>query len=70
VRFDFGSHTPVKFYPDPLTFAGVIREKPILSKCILRCHAYEIVIGSLITITATITTIINQVPQQWRIQKS
>jgi len=26
---------PVKFYPDPLTFAVVIREKPILSKYIL-----------------------------------
>jgi len=26
---------PVKFYPDPLRFAGVIREKPILSRCML-----------------------------------
>jgi len=26
---------PVKFYPDPLSFAGVIREKPILSKYII-----------------------------------
>jgi len=31
---------PVKFYLDPLTFTGVIREKPILSKYISRCHAY------------------------------
>ena len=30
----------VKFYRDRLRFAGVIREKPILSKYILRCHAY------------------------------
>ena len=30
----------VKFYLDPLRFGGVIREKPILSKYILRCHAY------------------------------
>ena len=29
--FQFGLHTPVKFYPDPLTFAAVIREKPILA---------------------------------------
>jgi len=27
LRFDFGLHTPVKFYPDPLRFAGVVREK-------------------------------------------
>jgi len=26
---------PVKFYPDPLRFAGVIREEPILSEYIL-----------------------------------
>ena len=31
---------PVKFYPDPLRFAGVIRKKLILSKYILRCHAF------------------------------
>jgi len=31
---------PVKFYPDPLRFAGVIREKPILSKYILHGHAF------------------------------
>jgi len=30
----------VKFYRDRLRFAGVNREKPILSKYILRCHAY------------------------------
>jgi len=30
----------VKFYTDSLMFAGVIHEKPILSKYILRCHAY------------------------------
>jgi len=29
-------HTPVKCYPDPLRFAGVIREKPILSKYVLQ----------------------------------
>jgi len=38
--FYIGLHKPVKFYPDPLRFAGVIREKPIFSKCILRCHAF------------------------------
>ena len=27
---EFGLHTPVKFYPDPLTSAGIIRKKPIL----------------------------------------
>jgi len=32
VRFEFGLHRPVNFYQDPLRFAGVIREKPILSK--------------------------------------
>jgi len=32
VRFEFGLRTPMKFYPDPLRFAGVIREKPILSE--------------------------------------
>jgi len=31
-RFEFGLHMPVKLYPDSLRFAGVIREKPILSK--------------------------------------
>jgi len=31
---------PVKLYPDPLTFARVIRKKPILSKYILHCYAY------------------------------
>jgi len=31
---------PVKFYLNPLRFAGVISEKPILSKYILRYHAY------------------------------
>jgi len=31
----------VKFYPDPLTFAWVIREQPILSKYILR-HLYTL----------------------------
>jgi len=30
---------PVTLYPDPLRFAGVIREKPILSKCIVCLHA-------------------------------
>jgi len=30
---------PMKSYTNPLRFAGVIREKPILSKYILRCHA-------------------------------
>jgi len=39
-RFEFGLYTPLKFYPDPLRFAGVIRKKSILSKYILRCHAY------------------------------
>jgi len=34
-RFEFGLHMPVKFYPDPLRFAGVIHEKPILSKYML-----------------------------------
>jgi len=29
-----------EFFPDPLRFARVIREKLILSKYILRCHAY------------------------------
>jgi len=34
-------YMPVKFCQDPLRFAGgVIREKPILSKYILRSHAY------------------------------
>jgi len=32
VTSDFGLDMPIKFYPDPLKFAGVIREKPILSK--------------------------------------
>jgi len=42
VRFEFGLHTPVKFYPDSLRYVGVIREQPILSKYILCscCHAY------------------------------
>jgi len=40
VRFKFGLHMPVKFCPDPLRFARVIREKPILIKYILRSHAY------------------------------
>jgi len=31
---------PVKFYLEPLRCAGVIREKPILSKYISRCHAF------------------------------
>jgi len=30
----------VKFYADPSLFAEVFRENPILSKNILRCHAY------------------------------
>ena len=40
MRFEFGLHMSVKFCPDRLRFAGVIREKPIGSKYILRCHAY------------------------------
>jgi len=40
MRFEFGLHMPVKFYLDPLKFAGVIYEKPILSKYILRCQAF------------------------------
>ena len=39
-RFHVSLHKPVKFYPDLLRLAGVIREKPIFSKCILRCHAF------------------------------
>jgi len=41
-RFEVGQHMPVKFYPEPLRFAGVICEKLILSKIIglLRCDAY------------------------------
>jgi len=39
-RFQFGLHTPLKFYLDPLRFAGVICEKPIFSKCILSCRAF------------------------------
>jgi len=39
MRFEFGLHMPVQFYQDPSRFAGVIREKPILSKYILDCHA-------------------------------
>jgi len=31
-RCRFGLQKPVKFYPDSLRFAGVIREKPILRK--------------------------------------
>jgi len=31
---------PVKFYPDPLRFARVIRKKLILRKYIFRCHAF------------------------------
>jgi len=31
VIFEFRIRKPVKFYPDHLRFAGVIREKPILS---------------------------------------
>jgi len=46
MRFEYGLHIPVKFYPDPLQFAGVIREKPILSKYItlscIRMTAYTI----------------------------
>jgi len=38
MTFDFDM--PVKFYLDPLRFAGVIREKPILIKYILRCYAF------------------------------
>jgi len=39
-RFYVGLHKPEKFYPDALRFAGVIREKPIFSKYILRRHAF------------------------------
>jgi len=38
VRFEFGLDMTVKFYCDALWFAGIIGEKPILSKYILRCH--------------------------------
>jgi len=40
-RLEFGLHTPVKFYTDPLRFAGVTCEKPILSKYILHWHAFS-----------------------------
>jgi len=40
MRVEFGLHMPVKFYSNLLRFAGVIREKPILSNYILHCHAY------------------------------
>jgi len=46
-------HVIVKFYPDPLRFAGAIREKPIFSKYILRCRAY----AGQHTITHLITNI-------------
>jgi len=39
-RCEFCLHKPVKFYMDPLRFVGVIREKPIVSKYILCCHAF------------------------------
>jgi len=40
VRSEFRLHMTVKFYPDPLRFARVIHEKPILSNYIVRCvHA-------------------------------
>jgi len=35
VRFKFGLHVPVKLYPDPLWFAGVLHAKAILSKYII-----------------------------------
>jgi len=42
VTFEFDLHTPVKFYWNPLRFAGgVIREKPILNKYTLCCHASD-----------------------------
>jgi len=40
VKFVFGLHTPVKFYPDPLRFVGVISENPICSDYVVGClHA-------------------------------
>ena len=45
-RFEFGLYTPLKFYPDPLRFAGVIRKKSILSKyntyyAVMRIYAWQ-----------------------------
>ena len=34
MTFEFGLHKHAKFHRDPLRFAGVIREKPILRKII------------------------------------
>ena len=58
VRFEFGLHMDVKFYLDPLRFAGVIRKNPIFEQIHITLACIRDVIGSLITTTATITTII------------
>ena len=59
VTFEFGLYKPVKFCPGPLRFAGVIREKPILNTCILRCHTYawERTTNSTMRILATVDTV-------------
>jgi len=44
VKLEFGLHIPVKFYPDgpdPLRFAGVIREKTILSNSCICMTQYD-----------------------------
>jgi len=42
-RFEFGLHMPVKFYPDPLRFAGSYSRKADFEQLhiSIRCHTHE-----------------------------
>jgi len=71
VRFEFGLHAPVKFYPDPLRFVGIICEKPITSKYILCCHAWQCTINTLVKWNKMLLINLNlKHPGAWGITKN